>query len=136
MALKFKFKVNEKVAQDKLNMIGKAVSMKMQTALRAAVGTTKLTQEIKYKVEDNRVIIYTENKILTYIEKGTKPHIIRPKNKKALAWQKGTGAGSLKGFGDMVFAKEVHHPGTDPRPFFSSGFFASKPLIQKILGNK
>lgn len=37
-----------------------------------------------------------------FVNFGTKPHIIRPKNKKALRWVVGN---------RFVFAKEVHHPG-------------------------
>ena len=41
------------------------------------------------------------------VEYGTPPHIIRPKNKKALHWG---------GKGGPV-VKLVHHPGTRPQPF-------------------
>ena len=66
-----------------------------------------------------------------YVEYGTPPHIIRPKNKKALAFAKFGGQRVIRGgdvktkmsFGgksvitDAVFAKVVHHPGTRPQPF-------------------
>ena len=42
------------------------------------------------------------------VNDGTKPHIIRPKNAKALAFKIG---------GRVVFAKVVHHPGTKAQPF-------------------
>ncbi|MDD3927281.1 MAG: hypothetical protein PHT33_11555 [bacterium] len=45
-----------------------------------------------------------------YLELGTPPHIIRPKNKKLLAWQSSGDAEKT------IVAKEVHHPGTRPRP--------------------
>ena len=45
-----------------------------------------------------------------YVEFGTPPHVIRPKNKKALHWG---------GKGGPV-VKEVHHPGTAPNPFVRS----------------
>jgi hypothetical protein len=44
-----------------------------------------------------------------FIEFGTRPHIIRAVNAKALHWKNSSG-------GD-VFAKVVHHPGTEPYPF-------------------
>ena len=46
-----------------------------------------------------------------YLEKGTRPHIIRPTgDKKALAfdWERG---------GGRRLFRSVHHPGTRPRPF-------------------
>jgi len=45
------------------------------------------------------------NGILTH---NTPPHIIKPKDKKALKFKAG---------GENVFAKVVHHPGTRPNPF-------------------
>lgn len=42
------------------------------------------------------------------VNDGTKPHIIRPRTKKALKFKMG---------GKTVYAKVVHHPGTRARPF-------------------
>lgn len=42
------------------------------------------------------------------VHEGTRPHVIRPRRAKALAFDIG---------GRKVFATEVHHPGTRPRPF-------------------
>ncbi len=39
----------------------------------------------------------------TFVENGTDPHVIRPKNKKVLKFRVG---------GRVVYAKIVHHPGT------------------------
>ena len=63
-----------------------------------------------------------------FLERGTKPHIIRPKNAKALRWPaKGTpvtlggrvrsGAARRLGSSAYAFAKFVHHPGTKAQPF-------------------
>jgi hypothetical protein len=46
------------------------------------------------------------------MEFGTKPHVIRPKNKKALKFSIG---------GRMMFRKQVNHPGTAPRGFIQRG---------------
>lgn len=43
-----------------------------------------------------------------YVNDGTRPHIIRPKNKQVLRFRVG---------GQVVFAKVVHHPGTRAQPF-------------------
>ena len=47
-----------------------------------------------------------------YVLSGTKPHIIKPKNKKALAW---------KGMTTKYPVKTVHHPGTKPNDFLGRG---------------
>lgn len=41
-----------------------------------------------------------------FIHFGTKPHLIKPKDKKALRWAGGSGGGT-----HFIFAKWVHHPG-------------------------
>ena len=44
-----------------------------------------------------------------FVHWGTKPHIIKPKNKKMLRWAVG---------GRFHFAKQVKHPGTKADPWF------------------
>lgn len=64
-----------------------------------------------------------------YVEKGTKPHIIRPKKGKALRWPAKGAAVRLSGratvatqrAGNFAFATLVHHPGTKPQPFLRLG---------------
>ena len=54
-----------------------------------------------------------------YVERGTRPHDIRPVRAPVLAWG-GTRllTGSLaSGSSPTHFARSVHHPGTRPRPF-------------------
>ncbi len=53
------------------------------------------------------------------VHDGTRPHLIRAKNKKALAFKKG---------GKTVFVKQVNHPGTKPNPFL---FRAAKQVGER-----
>jgi len=138
--LHMKIKVNNSV-EKKLDQIGKVVTDRMKLLLEGNVGhSTPLSDSIKYRVEKNKVIIYTDNKILTYLEEGTKPHKIRAKNGKSLAFRAQNSGkrkdGSKFSFGDKMLVKEVNHPGTDPKPFFSPGFFLSKHDIEAILKGK
>lgn len=60
-----------------------------------------------------------------YLDRGTKPHIIKPKNPKGRLvfnsqYQRGSVPGQLDTFrsssgGEKIYAKEVHHPGTEAR---------------------
>lgn len=59
-----------------------------------------------------------------YLDEGTRPHVIRPKNAKVLRFPANHRPGSFPNMlislsgsrsGPDVFAKEVHHPGTKPR---------------------
>ena len=59
-----------------------------------------------------------------FVELGTKPHIIRPKNKKVLAWAADGSArlsGAVRSGGKVRFAKRVRHPGTKAQPFMVPG---------------
>jgi hypothetical protein len=47
-----------------------------------------------------------------FVEFGTRPHEIRPRNKKVLRWKSGTG---------YRYAAYVHHPGTRKQPFMIPG---------------
>lgn len=72
------------------------------------------------------VDVGTDDEIFGYVDLGTKPHVIRPKNGKVLAFKTGgspkTRPNRLLATGgsagtDQAFAKEVHHPGTKARNF-------------------
>jgi len=59
-----------------------------------------------------------------YLEMGTRPHIIRPKNKKALHWVQD---------GADMFAKVVHHPGTRAYRPFTNGLISSQhDVLNKV----
>jgi len=128
--------------EKKMDEIGKIVTDKMKFLLKGNVGhETKMADDIKYRLDKNKVIIYTDNKILEYLEYGTKPHIIRPKDPHgALAFQaQHSGkrkSGKKYSFGDEIVTKVVHHPGFDKKPFFNPGFLLSKNDIKKILKSK
>lgn len=81
--------------------------------------------------------------IFGYVNLGTKPHVIRAKNKPFLAFQTGYSArtapiakfnqGTGQKFGAWKRKKEVHHPGTKARKF-SETFFKelSPPFVDRI----
>ena len=60
-----------------------------------------------------------------YVERGTKPHVIRPRNRKALRFPASSGdarlSGSPRSGGRVRFAKRVNHPGTKAQPFMVPG---------------
>lgn len=59
-----------------------------------------------------------------YVIEGTAPHVIRPVNAKALRFEVG---------GQVVYAKQVNHPGTKPNPFNVRAYDRSKPAINAAL---
>lgn len=58
-----------------------------------------------------------------YVEHGTKPHVIRPKNRKALAWggERRLSGRLRSGASATHFAQKVNHPGTKPKPYLIPG---------------
>lgn len=67
-------------------------------------------------------------KYAEYVERGTRPHEIRPRNKKALAWGKDKGGGKKE-----FVRKRVMHPGTDPNPFVERAIRNAFPEIENII---
>lgn len=68
----------------------------------------KLAASITPFSTSNTAGVGTNRKYAIYQQNKTRPHIIKPKNKKALYW---LGAGHP--------VKQVNHPGTPARPFFN-----------------
>lgn len=129
----------DEILKASLDKIGSLVAKKAKLLLEGHVGRpTKLSNSIQYRVEGRDVVIYSDNKILTFIEKGTQPHEIRPKKPGgALAFRANSG-GVRKNqtkyeMGDTIITKVVHHPGTDAKPVLSAALFLSKPEILKEL---
>jgi HK97 gp10 family phage protein len=83
--------------------------------VRAPVDTGALRKSLAVRVTGDRVIIGPDVPYASYVEFGTKPHVIKPKSKKVLAF---------KVDGQQVFARVVHHPGTKPNPFVQDSFDA------------
>lgn len=59
-----------------------------------------------------------------FVHEGTRPHVIRPKDKKALADKK-TG---------RFFGRKVQHPGTKPNPFMLRAAKKTAPEINRLIG--
>jgi len=95
----------------RLTLVGDGVANDLRNELLNAVpvDTGQLKISIKVKPISGGWEI-SMNEYGKYVEFGTPPHIIKPKNKKALHWG---GSG-----GPIV--KLVHHPGTRPNPFVRS----------------
>ena len=77
----------------------------------------RLSPGVPFRAEVFNPVPYGE-----IVEKGSRPHEIRPRRKKALAFIPGGGPGRTTwaerlGSGKTVFAKRVRHPGTRPRRF-------------------
>lgn len=89
----------------------------MKSKVRVKTGYTQSTIHVSQKATENSLQAeVTAGGAAEYLEKGTPPHIILPRNAKVLAFELG---------GETVFATEVHHPGTKARPF-------AKPTVDAV----
>ena len=89
---------------------------KKNLASNKSVVTGHLRRSISTKMGDLEATIHTSNvKYAVIVEKGSKAHVIRPKNKKALYW---------KGASRPV--KMVNHPGSKAKPYLIPAFESEK----------
>jgi len=84
-----------------------AIRLQNELIIAAPVDTGRLRNSIRVTADGNTLTISIVDYAL-FVEFGTSPHIIKPKDKQALKFKAG---------GEFIFAKEVHHPGTRPNPF-------------------
>lgn len=89
--------------------------------------TWKSRPSFEIERRGNDTAVFTANKIYLFIDEGTTPHVIRPKNGKVLVFPGGKYTPKTRvraiasrpggSSGESVAAKVVHHPGTDAREF-------------------
>ena len=94
------------------------IEAKAKNNLKAnrSVVTRHLTRNVATQIGDLEATIHTSNvKYAIIVEKGSRPHIIRPKNKKALYWE-----------GAKRPVKMVNHPGSRAKPFLIPAFESEK----------
>lgn len=80
---------------------------------------------------DDFAIVKATAPYAAFVEFDTKPHIIKPRNKRVLAWAANGSGRRLSGRartatrrganGGMRFARVVHHPGTKAQPYLVPG---------------
>ena len=111
--------------QKVLNNTGFKIEAQAKTNLNRnkSVVTGHLMRGITTKIGNMEVTVHTSNiKYAPMVEYGTKPHIIKAKNKKALYW---------KGASHPV--KSVRHPGNKAKPYLIPAFESEKDNLIKNL---
>lgn len=91
--------------------------------------TGGLLQSFRFRSSRLKGEWYPTASYAAFVEFGTRPHEIRPKNGRLLAWQSGGAGGSYAtaasgrqyykpgAAGNTVFAGKVNHPGTKAKPY-------------------
>ena len=105
--------VQKAIKKSAFNIEAKA---KKNLKANKSVVTRNLTRNVATQMGDLEATIHTSNvKYAVIVEKGSKPHIIRPKNRKALYWE-----------GAKRPVKLVNHPGSRAKPFLIPAFESEK----------
>ena len=121
-------KLDDKIkdnVQKVLNNTGFKIEAQAKTNLNRnkSVVTGHLMRGITTKIGNMEVTVHTSNiKYAPMVEYGTKAHIIKAKNKKALYW---------KGASHPV--KSVRHPGSKAKPYLIPAFEKEKDTFVKNL---
>lgn len=81
-------------------------------ALKRSIGTWygRFNGELEARVGANPAPGNNRVGYALYMQKGTRPHVIRPRQAKALRFVMN---------GQVVYAAKVNHPGTRPRPYLT-----------------
>ncbi len=86
-----------------------AIRIQNEFVLAAPVDTGRLRNSIKVISTEKGLHVFMVD-YAKFVEFGTPPHLIKPKDKEALKFKVGKG-------GKPIFSKVVKHPGTRPNPF-------------------
>ena len=117
--IEFPNQVKEAIRKSTLSIKRQAIT---NLTNNGSVQTGHLRRSIKHKVSANEGIVSANTKYAEGVEKGTKPHIIRAKKKKALYWQ-----------GANHPVKVVNHPGSAAKPYLIPALEAEQPkFIQNL----
>lgn len=95
----------DKFLNSKVDLVEYTKALDKNIAKNTPVKTGKLRSNRTVSIGTNSSTISINQPYASYVEEGTRPHIIVPKNKKALMWENG------------IFAKRVKHPGFTGRKF-------------------
>ena len=103
-----------------MNALGNAVTR--EAIHRVPQKTRNLARSIKVTdVSDDRVTIEAQAGYALAVERGTRPHIIRPRRAKALRFAASAAgqrlSGSARRGAAVIYARVVHHPGTRAQPY-------------------
>ncbi|WP_280329602.1 HK97 gp10 family phage protein [Nocardia wallacei] len=97
-------------AEPRMRRLGQRIEANAKR--RVPVRTGALKRSIGHSVSRRgpvvRLLVFARARHARFIEEGTRPHVIRPRNARALRFEIG---------GRVVFAQRVNHPGTAARPF-------------------
>ena len=138
---RFEIELGKAIRSRVVRALTKSVMLVYETAMMkcpVGKGFPRLRSSIKYTIDEDNLLglVYVDLKMAPYApypEYGTRPHIIEPKNKKALAFNWGGAPAHLPLLDDgRVVLKRVHHPGTIATPYMRPALWENIENIKTI----
>lgn len=132
----------QKIAKTELRREVVAVKRELALPTKRWKHTVTFYERPASGAQSSGVDVGTENKIYGYVDRGTKPHLIKPKKAKKLRFNSKfrpkTKVGSLNsGAGasapPVAFATVVHHPGSKARGFTKQVLQRSRKRFPKAV---
>ena len=123
---RFKSAEIRKAVEHEAKMIADEVYLDFLLTVSKWEKQPKFEKEVQVGPDEVAVLVGTDNEIYRFVSEGTRPHVITPKGPWPLRFKDTYTAKTLPGLitsrsggasGGEVFAREVHHPGTEPRKF-------------------
>lgn len=106
-------------------VLAKAVTMSPRSPIATHSSSGQLRQShhagpVRLSSRGAQADIVAEQSYAMAVHEGSRPHVIRPRRAKVLAW---------KGAKGMVFARTVHHPGAKAKPWLLNALKAEGPAL-------
>lgn len=121
--LQARLRAVQKAPRDGMRALGLTAVREQKLLVARKTGHTARTIRLERVTNDSATTVVQGAG--AFLEYGTKPHIIRPRNARALRFASSSGGRTLAGRprkGAAVrFAKFVRHPGTKAQPFMVPG---------------
>lgn len=99
--------------------------MQLEIAKSSPIGKSRVKGGLRNswhaEISPLQGVVYTDKNYAIYVHEGTRPHLIKPKNGRALFWQ-----------GAVHPYRVIHHPGTKGNPFARRAFERNQNEIEKM----
>ena len=116
-----------KVQKQALARLGAAIHDDVKERIGKHTKSGALEQSLRIIKSDSEFVIYNDLQRAPharFVHWGTRPHVIRPKKRKALRWPVG---------GTFAFAKKVNHPGYEGDAYFAKAAAEAPALFARIV---
>lgn len=116
-----------KVQKQGLARLGAAIHDDVKQRIGKHTKSGALEQSLRWIKANDEHVIYNDLQRAPharFVHWGTRPHVIRPKKRKALRWPVG---------GTFAFAKKVNHPGYEGDAYFVKAAAEAPRLFAKIV---